>query len=162
MIEKINSDSRTFKAETERKTAQLDATLGGIQTSIDSLIVALSGQRTQDSAAVADRISGVENKLASLADNMAAVLLAVQGLQQGGKGYGKDQGPYDPGKAKGKGKAKGPDDAWQGQGKAKTLIQAPTAEPTAPVPVAAVDDTNNMDMDTNSSEQTRSVQTPEA
>ena len=153
MIEKINADSRAFKAETEAKTAQLDATLGGIQRSLDSLILALSGQRTQDSAAVADRFSGVENKLASLADNMAAVLLAVQGLQQGRKGYGKDQGPYDPGKGK---------DGWQGQGKAKTLIQAPTAEPTAPVPVAAVDDTNNTDMDTNSSEQTRSVQTPEA
>ena len=89
-----------------------------------------------------------------MADNLAAVLLAVQGLQQGGKGYGKDQGPYDPGKGK--------NDAWQGQGKAKTLIQAPTAEPTAPAPVAAVDDTNNTDMDTNSSEQTRSVQTAEA
>ena len=85
---------------------------------------------------------------------MAAVLLAVQGRQQGGKGYGKDQGPYDP--------CKGKNDAWQGQGKAKMLVQAPTAEPAAPATAAAVDDTNNTDMDTNSSEQTRSVQTPEA
>ena len=106
---------------------------------MDSLILALSGQRFQDSAAVADRISGVENKLASLAENMAAVLLAVQGLQQGGKGYGKTQGPYDPVKG-------------------KTLIQSPTVEPTAPAGTAAVDD----GMDTNNSEQTRSEQSAEA
>ena len=154
MIEKINSDSRTFKAETERKTAQLDATLGGIQTSIDSLIVALSGQRTQDSAAVSDRITGVETKLTTMTGDIAAILLAVQGLTEAnGKGYGKDKGkgPYGIGK-----------DAGQGQGKAKTLIQAPTAEATAPAAAAAVDDTNDTDMDTNSSEQTRSVQTAEA
>ena len=110
--------------------------MGGISAQLSTLITALSEQRTTDSTAVANRISGVDAQLKSLSDSMAHLVTAVNNLTAS-KGNGKG-GPYGK-------------DAGQGQGKAKTLVQAP-------------DTTNDAAMDTNNSEQLqiRSVQSAEA
>ena len=144
LIDKINSDSRTFKAETERKAALLETTIGGLNTSLTNLVTQLSAQRTSDNEAVGQRISGLETQLTSISENMAILMTAVKGF---GNGKG---GPYGK-------------DAGQGQGKSKTLIQVPEAAVTGGgSAAAAAASTDDASMDTTNSEQTKSAKLAEA
>ena len=63
LIEKIDSDTRGYKAENDRKTTLLETTMNGIHTQIATLVTSLTDQRNSDSASVGNRLAGVDTEL---------------------------------------------------------------------------------------------------
>ena len=116
--------------------------MGGLNTSLTNLVTQLSAQRTSDSEAVGQRISGLETQLTSIAENMPILMTAVKGGP-----YGKGNGPYGK-------------DA--GQGKSKTLIQVSEAAVTGGASASSAAASTDEAMGTTNSEQTKSAKLAEA
>ena len=95
-IEKLNSDSREYKAESERKTAALETSMELVHTQLSTLISSIAPQRTMDSNAVGGRLTGCEtdlqkksNAVVSLTDKFDQLMTTMNVSK--GKSKGKEK-----------------------------------------------------------------------
>ena len=99
LIEKVYSDSREYKAETERKNALLETSMQGVHTQLATLITSLTDQRNSDSHAVGGRLTGFETELTKVSSAVLALTTKFDQLMSvvtsmaapKGKGKGKDK-----------------------------------------------------------------------
>ena len=73
LIEKINSDSREYKAEAEQKTDLLESSMQEVLTQLATLITSLTEQRNSDSQAVGGRLTGFETELTKVSSAVLAL-----------------------------------------------------------------------------------------